>query len=68
MIELQNHQTKLATAKESASAHFRQCVENVENQLNTYNEYEKSAHARRLVALSNSLEIDPNDNLPFTIV
>ena len=68
IVELQNHQTRLDNAKQITSDHFRACIENTETQLATYSEYEKQAHSRRLIAISMSFEIDPNDQLPFVIV
>lgn len=67
LIELQNHQTRLNDARLVASDGFKQYMENTEAQLGNYTLYENQAHSRRLVAISNSTPIDPNDELPFVL-
>jgi hypothetical protein len=65
--EIEAHVNVIETAKETANAHLRGCIENVNAQLETFINLEAEAHRRRLVSLATNEAINPTDVLTFSI-
>jgi hypothetical protein len=66
-LEIENHASVIQSSKETANIHLRNCIENVNTQLETFLILEEEAHRRRLVSLAKDEAINPADVLTFSI-
>jgi hypothetical protein len=66
-LEIENHANVIQSSKETANIHLRNCIENVNTQLETFLMLEEEAHRRRLVSLATNEAINPADILEFSL-